>query len=246
MTTSQRAPLPARVFAAVGLAVAVAASVAAVVWRAADPVPNEQNSFGFGDLSLVGFCVLGITFAAVGGLLVVRRPSNAVGWVMVVIGACHALAALAVAVTLSAVADGPAAAGAAAVAAWWAMVFATIGGLLFALGFIFPTGRGQTPAWDRFVRVFAILLAAFAVFGLFLRPGADERGVGDGGFLHTVHFRAIPRSCVSPREKGACGARAKDLGGVPDPCNAALSHAGRNSFISPAAGRAGGPSLVPR
>src|SRR4029079_16327171 len=107
----------------------------------------------------------------VGGLLAVRRPSNAGGWVLVVIGACHALAALAVAVTLSAVADGPAAAGAAAVAAWWAMVFATIGGLLFALGFIFPTGRGQTPAWDRFVRVFAILLAAFAVFGLFLRPG---------------------------------------------------------------------------
>jgi len=167
----QGAPFAARLFAVIGLGVTVVGSVAAVAWRIADPAPIVQNTFGFGDLSLVGFGVLGMTFAAVGGILVVRRPSNAVGWVMVIIGLCYALAALAAAVTFSAVADGPAAAGTAAIAAWWAVVFSTIGGLVFALGLIFPTGRGHTPAWDRFVRGLAVLLPAFIIVGFIVRPG---------------------------------------------------------------------------
>ena len=36
---------------------------------------------------------------------------------------------------------------------------------------------------------------------LFLGPGANERGVGDGGFLHTVHFRRS-RCTTSPRGTG--------------------------------------------
>ena len=167
----RRAPIAARLFAIIGLAVTVAGSVAAVAWRIADPAPIVQNTFGFGDLSLVSFGVLGVAFAAVGAILVVRLPSNAVGWVMVIIGVCYALAALSAAITFSAVADGPSAAGTASVAAWWAVVFSTIGGLVFALGFIFPTGRGQTPAWDRFVRVFAVIVPVFILVGFIVRPG---------------------------------------------------------------------------
>ena len=165
------APLAARLFALTGIAVTMVGAVAAVVWRIADPVPIIQSSFGFGDLSLVSFGVLGIAFSAVGGILVIRRPFNAVGWVMVVTGLSYALAALAAAITFSAVADGPPAAGTAAVAAWWATVLSTIGGLVFVLGFIFPTGRGQTPAWDRLIRVLAVVMSVFLVLAIFVRPG---------------------------------------------------------------------------
>src|SRR3954451_11373271 len=127
MTADVPAPLAARVFAEVGLGVTVSGSVAAVLCRIADPAPLVPKTFGFGDASLVDFAVLGTTFGAVGGILVVQRSSNAVGWVMVVIGVSYAVAALAAAVTFSAVAAGPSAAGTAAVAGWWAMAFSTIG-----------------------------------------------------------------------------------------------------------------------
>ncbi|MFL5642953.1 MAG: hypothetical protein ACJ77W_03320 [Chloroflexota bacterium] len=171
MTLQRRVPLAARLFALIGLAVTLVAAVGAVAWRIADPAPIVQNTFGFGDLSLVSFGVLGATFAAVGGLLVVRRPSNAVGWLMVVIGTSYALSALAAAVTFSAIADGPPAAGVASVAAWFAVLFSTLGGLVFVLGLIFPTGRGQTPAWDRGVRGFAVLLPVLILVAFLIRPG---------------------------------------------------------------------------
>ena len=78
-----------------------------IALRIVDPVPIVPSTFGFADLSLVSFGVLGITFASVGALFVVRLPRNAVGWCMVVVGASYALAALAAAATFSAVADGP-------------------------------------------------------------------------------------------------------------------------------------------
>jgi len=51
------------------------------------------------------------------------------------------------------------------------VLFTTIGGLVFGLGFIFPTGRGHTPAWDRALRV-AVVISPFLFAILFLiRPG---------------------------------------------------------------------------
>ena len=49
---------------------------------------------------------------------------------------------LAAAITGSAVADGAAGAATAGLAGWLTVFFTTIGGLVFGLGFIFPTGRG--------------------------------------------------------------------------------------------------------
>ena len=98
----------ARPYAIVGLVAAgLVGAVRAVALRIVDPVPMAANSFGFGDASLLGFEFFGITFSVVGALLVVRRPTNAVGWCMVLIGAAHALAGCAAAVTSSALADGP-------------------------------------------------------------------------------------------------------------------------------------------
>ena len=112
-----------------------------------------------------------MTFAVVGALLVIRRPGNAVGWCMVLIGDGYALGGLGAAITASAVADGPAGAATAGLAGWFTVFVTTIGGLVFALGFIFPTGRGHSPAWDRFIRLAAIWFPITSLFVFLIRPG---------------------------------------------------------------------------
>jgi hypothetical protein len=161
----------ARPYAIGGLAAALVGAVGAITLRIFDPVPLIPDAFGFTDLALVGFEFLGVTFAAVGALLVIRRPENAVGWLMVLIGAGNALAGLTGSVTSSAVADGPEGATIAGLAGWLTNLFVMLGGLVIGLGFIFPTGRGHTPAWDRFVRFGAIVLLLMLIFVVLIRPG---------------------------------------------------------------------------
>ena len=66
-------------------------AVGAITLRIVDHVPVVPSPFGFGDLALAGFEFLGVAFASVGALLTIRRPANAVGWCMVLIGAGYAL-----------------------------------------------------------------------------------------------------------------------------------------------------------
>jgi hypothetical protein len=161
----------ARPYAIVGCILALVGAVGAIVLRIADPVQLLPGTFGFGVTALAGFELLGVSFASVGGLLVVRRPENAVGWCMVLIGDGYALGGLFGAITGSAAADGPAGAATAGLAGWLTVFFTTIGGLVFSLGFIFPTGRGHTLAWDRLVRIGAVTWPImFAILFLF-RPG---------------------------------------------------------------------------
>jgi hypothetical protein len=161
----------ARPFAVVGSVAAVGAAVAAFALRIVDPVPLLPGTFGFSGTALVGFELLGVTFASVGALLVVRRPENAVGWCMVLIGDGYALGGLSAAITCSAFADGPAGAATARLAAWFTVLFTTIGGLVFGLGFIFPTGRGHTPTWDRLVRLGAVTWPLMFTIFFLIRPG---------------------------------------------------------------------------
>lgn len=161
----------ARPYAAIGCILAVVGAVGAIALRIVDPVPLLPGAFGFSGTALVGFELLGVSFASVGALLVVRRPGNAVGWCMVLIGDGYALGGLTAAITCSAVADGPAGAATAGFAAWLTVLFTTIGGVVFGLGFIFPTGRGQTPAWDRMVRLGVLSWPILVVFIFLIRPG---------------------------------------------------------------------------
>jgi hypothetical protein len=161
----------ARPYAVVGWLTTLGGAVGAITLRIVDPVPVVPSTFGFSDTALLGFEFLGVTFASVGSLLVVRRPGNAVGWCMVLIGAASALSGLAAAVTFSAVADGPAAATTASFAAWLTVLFTTIRGLVFFLGLIFPTGRGHTAAWDRLIVVSAINVPWLVVLVFLIRPG---------------------------------------------------------------------------
>jgi len=158
-------------YAIIGLVAALVGAVGAIVVRIVDPVPLQPGMFGFSVAALGGLELLGVTFALVGALLVVRVPGNAVGWCMVVIGDGHTLGGLAAAVTGSAVADGPAGVATAGVAGWLTVLFISIGGMVFGLGFIFPTGRGHTPPWDRLIRLGAVMTPVMLVFLFLIRPG---------------------------------------------------------------------------
>jgi hypothetical protein len=161
----------ARPYAYIGWLVTVAAGIAAIVIRVADPVPVVPNNLSFGDAALVGFVFLGLNFASIGGLLVIRRPANAVGWWMVLIGASYALADLSGALLYRAVASDSVEAAPAQLAAWFTSLFVMVGVLIFVLGLIFPTGRGHTPAWDRVNVIVGIVVIGYVMFVLF-QPGS--------------------------------------------------------------------------
>ena len=160
-------------YASVGALTAVAGAVGAIVLRIVDPSPVLPSTFGFGDTALVGFAVLGVSFASVGALLVVRRPGNIIGWIMVAIGIGYAVGVFWAAVTFSLAAHPSAIPWLDLRAtAWLTVLFTSIGGLVFALGFIFPTGRGQTPTWDRWLKVAAVLSPVMFISVFLIRPGA--------------------------------------------------------------------------
>jgi hypothetical protein len=159
------------IVAAGGLVVTVVAAVVAVGLRIADPAPMMANPFGFGDLALVAFETMGIAYAAVGALIMVRRPENLVGWCMVLIGLLHAVGACGAAITSSLMSSGaPGAVDTARVAAWITSVSVTIGGFVLGIGFIFPTGRGHTHTWDLVFRLVLLGGAAVAILVVF-HPG---------------------------------------------------------------------------
>ena len=192
-------------FAGAGLVAAVLGAIGAIALRIIDPVPMAANSYGFGDLSLIGFEFFGVTFAAVGALVVVRQPTNAVGWCMILIGTSHALAGFTAAVTSSALADGPSGVGTAQAAGWLSVLFVMTGGLLIiGLGFIFPTGQGHTLFWDRLVR-FAVVVVPLQVVLLFLiRPGplqvftAIDNPIGVGPDLRPILGARISEVIAAP------------------------------------------------
>ncbi len=204
MTAPAGAPLAARAFAVVGLTAAVVGAVGAITLRIVDPVPVVRNPFGFGDVALVGFGVMGLAFASVGTLLVVRRPRNAIGWCMVLIGVGHAVGIFAAAATYSMVAVGTQEAlRSAQLTGWVTSLFITMGGFLFGIGFIFPTGRGHTPRWNRFARLF-LISGPVALLMIVLQPGplsvfpTIENPVGLGPDLRaTLRMEVSPVAAVS-------------------------------------------------
>jgi hypothetical protein len=170
-STSTAASLPAKVFAAVGLTATVIAAIGAITLRFVDPVPVVRSTFGFTDLALVGFEMMGVAFASVGALLVIRRPRNAIGWCMVLTGVGYSIGAYAAAVTYLIVAQGTVEAlQTARLTGWLTAAFTTLGGVVFLLAFIFPSGRGHTPGWDRFVRLCLILWPAVFLM-VVIQPG---------------------------------------------------------------------------
>jgi len=157
-----RAPTAGRavilpVTAVVAWVAGTAAGLVGLWLRATGGAPVIETSFGFGDVGMVAFVVLGATWAGVGALLVIRRPDNTVGRFMVLIGFGDAASVLTAAITFHAVAHHDSSL--AGAAGWWTVVLSSLGQLVLYLGFIFPTGRGPTKRWDRVGRLFLLGMA---------------------------------------------------------------------------------------
>src|SRR4029079_5685269 len=97
-----RVSLVATAYAVTGWLVAVVAGIGALGLRIADPAPVLPTTFGMDDPRMVVFALLGITWASVGAMLVVKRPENRVGHYALLIGAAYSVSILAGAVTFSA------------------------------------------------------------------------------------------------------------------------------------------------
>jgi MFS family permease len=114
---------------------------------------------------------MGLSWASIGAFVVIRRPENPIGRIMVVFGAAYALSMLSGALTLAFVAEGTAdGRRLAGLAGWVTVLFTTTGALEFLIGLIFPTGRVQGPRWAWALRLYCLMMVVFAAVILF-QPG---------------------------------------------------------------------------
>ena len=155
-----------------GLAAAVFGAVGCIVVRLVTQAPFLPVTFGFGSVAMVGFIVMGLSWASIGAYLMIRRPENAVGSVIVVAGAGYSLSMFFLALTLAFAARATAEGLRLAELAGRTTVLCTqIGAAAFLIGFIFPTGRAQSARWARFVRLAWPCMLLFGV-ALLLQPGS--------------------------------------------------------------------------
>jgi hypothetical protein len=160
-----------RAFAVGGLALAIVGAVGAILVRLATQAPFLPITFGFGPVAMVAFIIMGLSWASIGAFLVIRRPHNVVGLVMVMAGAGYALSILGLALTFAFAADGTVDGRHLAELMGWATVLCTnIGAAVFAIGFIFPTGRAQSPRWATLIRLSWPFLLVFGA-GITFQPG---------------------------------------------------------------------------
>jgi hypothetical protein len=160
----------ARVFAIGGLGLAVLGAIGTVVVRIVAPVPI-LGGFGFNQVVMVGFVIAGLTWASIGALMVVRRPENAIGWLMVLVGVGYSLSQASVSLTFAFIAEGTVeAARLAQLAGWTTVLLQLVTVFQLAIGFLFPTGHVQSPGWGRFMRVFWSIVIVFVVTSL-TQPG---------------------------------------------------------------------------
>ena len=153
-----------------GLGLAIVGAIGTAVVHALYSIP-VAGAFGFGKAAMVGYVIAGLTWASIGALLVWRRPQNAVGWLMVLVGAGYALSQLTVSLTFLFLAEHTAEGDQRAqIAGWITVLLHLVAILQLAIGFIFPTGRVQSRGWARFMRLFWVLAIAFVVISL-TQPG---------------------------------------------------------------------------
>ncbi len=159
-----------RTFAVVGIGLAVVGAVGTGVVHYVSDIP-VAGAFGFGKTAMVGYVVAGLTWASVGTLLVWRRPQNAVGWLLLLVGVGYALSQLTVSLTFMFIAEHTVRGDQLAqIAGWITVLLQLVAILQIAIGFLFPTGRVQSPGWGRFMLLFWGLAMVFVVISL-TQPG---------------------------------------------------------------------------
>src|SRR3712207_453810 len=108
--------------------------------------------------------IWGISFSAVGALILSRRPENAIGWISLLGGFFHSLNAFSSEYPTYALVTGPGTWPGGTFVSWlFAWVFAP-GFVTFPLTFLlFPTGRPLSPPWRLIVWLIAVGLALMVV-----------------------------------------------------------------------------------
>ena len=168
--TSRFASVP-NLFAAVGDAAAIVGAIGTIVVRHIAHAPFITGAIGYGGPAMVGFLIAGLTWASIGALLVIRRPGNAVGWLMVPVGVGNTLSQLTAAMTFAFVAQGAAEGERLAQFAGWATVLLQLVGVYqVAIGFVFPSGRTQSRRWAWFMGMYWAMAIGFLVISL-SQPG---------------------------------------------------------------------------
>ena len=161
----------ARAYAIVGLSLATAGAIGTALVRVVAPAPFIPVGFGFGGATMVGFVIEGLSWAAVGAVLVLRRPGNAVGWLMVPVGVGYVLSQLTACLTFAFAVDGTAQGDRLAQIAGWATVLLQLVGIFqLAVGFYYPTGRAQSRGWAQFMRFYWAFAIVFVAISL-TQPG---------------------------------------------------------------------------
>ena len=159
-----------RTFALVGLGLAISGAIGTALLHLRFSIP-VAGAFGFGKAAMVGYVIAGLTWASVGALLVWRRPQNVIGWLLLLVGAGYALSQFTVSLTFLSLTEHTAQGDRSAQITGWVTVLLQLVAILqVAIGFVFPTGRVQSPGWARFMRLFWAFSIVFVVTGL-TQPG---------------------------------------------------------------------------
>jgi len=148
---------PRRAFVLAGQLAIVVLVVAETIVAATSP--NGPSGLGF------------IPYAAVGAVLVIRRPRTSIGWILVGMGFCFALVSISVVGTASEFEDGTVA----LPVALFAIVHSGLGTTAFflyaVLTMVFPSGRLPTGRWGRLGRAG---LGVLPIHGLGVRYGSHR------------------------------------------------------------------------
>jgi hypothetical protein len=154
---------------------------------------------------LLGLVIL-LSFGWFGALIVARRPSQPIGWILCALAGTSALTFFANEYAIYGLITHPGAVPGAAAMAWFTTWAITIPlGLLAALLLLFPTGRLPSPRWRWWLWVAGIGNLLFIVSHLSLWPlrGADllrldtSDPAGIPGLLFTVGATAGPVAVVA-------------------------------------------------
>ena len=138
-----------RAFALVGLGIAIFGAIGTGLLHLRFSIP-VAGAFGFSKPAMVGYVIAGLTWASIGALLVWRRPQNAIGWLLVLVGAGYALSQFTVSLTFLFLTEHTAQGDRSAqIAGWITVLLQLVAILQIAIGFLFPTGRVQSPGWAR-------------------------------------------------------------------------------------------------
>ncbi len=149
----------------------MAATVGGLAIRLISGAPPLVNPFGFGDAAIVAFAILQVVFVTVGAFVLVRLPRNWVAWMLLVVGACYAVAMGGSLGASAAIEDPRFGPEAARWLGWIAWIGASVPGIaLTSILFIFP--GGPPDGWHRRTRyrlVVGTSLVAYLL--LWLQPG---------------------------------------------------------------------------